>query len=367
MAPPRVPPAQKAAELARWSPEAELAKVDRLIGSSEAERRRFAAKAVGERDHGALWLVTRAYLETQQRSANTIGSYRKGVALLLEAWHGVDLLRPTRADAEAFVRRLRDPRREADPEDRAADAQRRLGKKAVKPLSPASVRQRVAAARAFYEALRWAGVTSADPFTEVALPKLAEKPVERAKAKAYTLEELEWMASVCRDWDDRLILLLGAHAGLRVSEMLALTWDDVDLRNGRLTVRAGKGGRTAMVTMSEELRRNLLARSQDVTLRTPGEPAPYVLETRSRSRVYTRLEELWDLAFAARGLPPERFTKGVHGLRHFAGVYYASQTSDLRKVRDHLRHASMSSTEVYMAAAQDTDEVKSWSLGLDEP
>ncbi|HZW27240.1 MAG TPA: tyrosine-type recombinase/integrase, partial [Trueperaceae bacterium] len=341
-------------ELARWSLEAELARVDRLIGSSEGERRRFAAKAVSERDHEGLWLVTRAYLEAQQRAANTVSSYRKGVMLLLEAWRGVDLLRPTRADAEAYVRRLRDPRREADPEDRGAEAQRRQGKRPVKPLSPATVRQRVAAARALYEALRWTGVTTADPFEEVALPKLTEKPVERAKAKAYTLEELEWMASVARDWDDRLVLLLGAHAGLRVSEMLALTWDDVDLRAGRLTVRFGKGGKTAAVTMSEELRRNLLARSQDVPPRAPGEPAPHVLETRSRSRVYTRLEELWGLAFTARGLPPERFTKGVHGLRHFAGVYYASQTHDLRKVRDHLRHASMSSTEVYMAAAKDT-------------
>ncbi len=354
-------------ELARWSLEAELARVDRLIGSSEGERRRFAAKAVSERDHEGLWLVTRAYLEAQQRAANTVSSYRKGVMLLLEAWRGVDLLRPTRADAEAYVRRLRDPRREADPEDRGAEAQRRQGKRPVKPLSPATVRQRVAAARALYEALRWTGVTTADPFEEVALPKLTEKPVERAKAKAYTLEELEWMASVARDWDDRLVLLLGAHAGLRVSEMLALTWDDVDLRAGRLTVRFGKGGKTAAVTMSEELRRNLLARSQDVPPRAPGEPAPHVLETRSRSRVYTRLEELWGLAFTARGLPPERFTKGVHGLRHFAGVYYASQTHDLRKVRDHLRHASMSSTEVYMAAAKDTDEVRGWSLGLDEP
>lgn len=351
-------------ELARWSPEAELAKVDQLIGSSEGARRRFAAKAVSERDHEALWLVTRAYLEAQQRSANTIASYRKGVLVLLEAWVGVDLLRPTRADAEAYVRRLSNPKREADPEDRHVAGQKRLGRKATRRLSPASVRQRVAAAKAFYEALRWTGVTSADPFAEVTLPKLTEKPVERAKAKAYTLEELEWMASVARDWDDRLILLLGAHAALRVSEMLELTWDDVDLRNGRLTVRLGKGGTTADVTMSEELRRNLIARRQDVPPPQAGEAAPPVLVTRSRSRVYTRVRELWDLAFESRGLDPERFTKGVHGLRHFAGMFYADQTSDLRKVRDHLRHASMSSTEIYMAAARDTDEVKDWSIGV---
>lgn len=351
--------------LAKWSPEAELARVEQLIGSSEAERKRFAAKAVGERDHESLWLLTRAFLEARQRSSNTISSYRKGVMVLLAAWEGVDLLRPTRADAEAFVRRLSNPNREADPEDLQAVAERRLGRKPVKALSPASVRQRVAAARAFYEALRWVDLTSADPLAEVTLPKLTEKPVERAKAKAYTLEELEWMAMVCRDWDDRLILLLGAHAGLRVSEMLALTWDDVNLRSGRLTVRLGKGAKTAGVTMSDELKRVLVARSQDVPPRGAGEVAPFVLGVRSSSRVYTRLQELWLLALDLRGLAPERFTKGVHGLRHFAGVHYASQTSDLRKVRDHLRHASMSSTEIYMAAAKDTDEVKAWSLGVE--
>jgi len=351
--------------LAKWSPEAELARVDQLIGSSEAERKRFAARAVGERDLESLWLLTRAYLEAQQRSANTIGSYRKGVMVLLTAWEGVDLLRPTRADAEAFVRRLSNPKREADPEDLQAVAQRRLGKRPVRALSPASVRQRVAATRAFYEALRWVDLTPADPFAEVTLPKLTEKPVERAKAKAYTLEELEMMAMVCRDWDDRFILLLGAHAGLRVSEMLALTWGDLDLRNSRLTVRLGKGGNTASVTMSDELKRVLVARSQDIPPPTPGSSPPFVLGVRSSSRVYTRLQELWFLALEKRGLAPERFTKGVHGLRHFAGMYYADQTNDLRKVRDHLRHASMSSTEIYMAAARDTDEVKGWSIGVD--
>jgi len=67
----------RATELARWAPEAELAKVDQLIGSSEAERKRFAAKAVSERDHEALWLVARAHLETRQRSPRPVESHSR--------------------------------------------------------------------------------------------------------------------------------------------------------------------------------------------------------------------------------------------------------------------------------------------------
>lgn len=86
------------------------------------------------------------------------------------------------------------------------------------------------------------GLTTVEPFADVAMPKLTNKAAQRAKVKAYTLDELEWMARVTQDWNDRVILLLGAHAGLRVSEMLDLTWGDVNLRDGKLTVVLGKGG-----------------------------------------------------------------------------------------------------------------------------
>jgi integrase/recombinase XerC len=333
-----------------------------LLTMSSEDRRLLAAKAVHERDSEALWALTEAYLTRKHASRNTVTSYRKGVRVLLEAWSGVNLLRPRREDAELYVLDLTAPNRPVDDNDRNRFEDGRSLK--FKPLSPASVRSRVSAARAFYDALRWAGVTDAKPFDDVPLPKLRSKPVERAREKAYTQEELERMARVCRDWDDRLILLLGAHAGLRVSEMLALRWEDVDLRRGRLTVRFGKGGTTATVTMSEELERNL------GTLRHgafPGaKPTGFVLESRSRSRVYERVKRLWTDAFALEGLEVPPFEKGVHGLRHHAGIAYARQTHDLRKVRDHLRHASMSSTEIYMAAAEETDEVRDWQIGLND-
>lgn len=333
-----------------------------LLTMSSEDRRLFAAQAVNERDSEALWALTEAYLTRKQASRNTFAAYRKGVMVLLEAWSGVNLLRPRREDAELYVLNLMAPDRPVDEEDRNRFEDGRSVKH--KPLSPASVRARVSAAKAFYDALRWADVTDAKPFEDISLPKLRSKPVERAREKSYTRSELARMARVCRDWDDRLILLLGAHAGLRASEMLALRWEDLDLHDGRLTVRFGKGGTTASVTMSEELLRSL--RTLRRSLFPAGRASGLVLETRSRSHLYKRVERLWTDAFAHHGeeIPP--FTKGVHGLRHHAGVTYARQTHDLRKVRDHLRHASMSSTEIYMAAAEGTSEVREWEIGFDE-
>ena len=346
-------------DLARRTPQWGLEQARSLLSMTSEERRRYVARAVAERDHEALWGITEAHLTRKNASQNTINSYRKGVMVLLEAWVGVNLLRPRREDAELYVMNLGAPDREVDP----GDLHERSTRTKHKPLSPASIRQRVSAARAFYEALRWTEVTDADPFEDIVLPRLTSKPVERARQKAYTQEELERMVRVARDWDDRLILLLGAHGGLRVSEMLALTWEDVDVREGRLTVRFGKGGKTASVTMSNELSRNL--RTLRHGLFPEGHATGFVLETRSRSGVYERVRRIWVDGFTLEGEEVPVFSKGVHGLRHFAGVTYARETQDLRKVRDHLRHATMSSTEVYMAAAEGTDEVRDWELGLD--
>ncbi|HEX7004587.1 MAG TPA: site-specific integrase [Trueperaceae bacterium] len=351
----------KSNELSR-SLTSSLERARSLLSMSSEDRRHFAARAVNERDHQALWELTEAYLTRRQVSRHTISSYRKGVMTLLDAWSGVNLLRPRREDAELYVLDLMAPDRPVDANDRNKYEDGRRLK--YKPLSPASVRSRVSAAKALYDALRWTEVTDADPFDDVTLPKLRSKAVERAREKSYTPQELAMMAKVCNDWDDRLILLLGAHGGLRASEMLALRWEDVDLHRGRLTVKFGKGGTTASVTMSEQLLENL--RKLRGALFPAGRASGFILDTRSRSSLYKRLERLWTDAFVVQGKEVPPFTKGVHGLRHHAGVAYARETSDLRKVRDHLRHASMSSTEVYMAAAEGTNEVRGWRIGFDD-
>jgi site-specific recombinase XerD len=53
--------------------------------------------------------------------------------------------------------------------------------------------------------------------------------------------------------DVRLMVLLGAYAGLRVSEIAALAGRDVHQYRGVLVVRAGKGGKDREVPLSSEL------------------------------------------------------------------------------------------------------------------
>src|SRR5690625_7151775 len=89
-----------------------------IISMSSTERRRFAVKAANERDFDDLWSLLEAFLARKQASDHTLNAYRKGLRVLLEAWQGVNLLRPSREEAELFVLDLSGPDREIDDDDR---------------------------------------------------------------------------------------------------------------------------------------------------------------------------------------------------------------------------------------------------------
>ena len=56
---------------------------------------------------------------------------------------------------------------------------------------------------------------------------------------------------------DRVLVLLGAHAGLRAGECVALRWADVNLAGRDLAIRQGKGGQARTVAMSTSLKQAL--------------------------------------------------------------------------------------------------------------
>ena len=285
-----------------------------LATMSEDELRRLAAEAARDRDVEALWALTEAHLTLHgsagsRVSRHTLDAYRRGLKDLLRAWQGENLLRPRRNAGVLWVREL---------EGR---------------LKPASVGVKLAAAKTFYAALRWSGATEAAPFADVRAA--VDKTPAWEKREAYTRTEVHWLERTCEGYT-LYIVLLGAHAGLRVSEMTALKWEAIDLGSGTLKVVAGKGGKTARVNLSSTI--------VDVLERVPlAQRTGYLLPARSRIAVYKRLESACRVAKV-------KF-KGVHALRHAAGTRLRDETGDLALVADHLRHSSLDTARGYAKAS----------------
>ncbi len=297
-------------EIVKKDREELVARAADFSAMGEDELRRYAAEAARDRDVTKLWALTEAHLTLHGVagaliSPHTLVTYRYGVTALLEAWQGENLLRPARTAGVLWVRGLE-----------------------VR-FSPGTVRSRLSGARALYAALRWSGATEATPFLDV---KPACDPTPAwAKRDAYELHEVKRL-EVYAEGSNRLIVLLGAHAGLRVSEMTALRWQDIDLANARLKVRSGKGGKAALVELSGSL---VTALGEMPQASREG----YVLPCRAQQSVYERLATLCRTARVP--------VRGVHALRHAAGTRLRAETGDLAIVADHLRHATLETARGY--------------------
>ena len=326
--------------LAAADPRDPLARAEQLHLWGEAALRRYAVEAAGQRDVERLWRLTEAHLTLHGASGvatsrHTLRAYERGVAELVALWAGESLLRPARDAGPLYVQRLRAGDRE--PVLSQAEEGRRGRRPKRGPLAPATVELRLAAARALYDALRWAGATEADPFRDVRTGRDTNREEDVAGLKVYTEVELIELLGRADEPEDRVLVLLGAHAGLRVSEMLALRWDEVDVGARELLVRAGKGNKTALVQLTPRLAFEL-EHWRRVRL-AAGDGEGHVLRLRSQYGLYRRLKALC-------GRTEVRF-KGVHALRHAAGTRLYRQTGDLGQVQDHLRHATLDMARRY--------------------
>ncbi|MGY2892739.1 tyrosine-type recombinase/integrase [Deinococcus sp. UYEF24] len=197
-------------------------------------------------------------------------------------------------------------------------------------LKPGTINSRRSAARALYRALRWAGVLQADPFGDT--PRAQDNEDRWAKREAYSKEEIERLLAVAGP-GERLLILLGAHGALRMSEMVALAWTDIDLEQRTMRI-FGKGRKLALVHLSGLLHEALS--SVSVELR-----AGLVLPWRNQKSVRVCLRHLCLMAEA------KYEKREVHGLRHSAATMLLAETNDIFVVARHMRHSSIATTEIY--------------------
>ena len=145
---------------------------------------------------------------------------------------------------------------------------------------------------------------------------------------------------------DRAILELLYGCGLRVSELVGLDTDRVDLPN--LALRAiGKGNKERRVPMGEEARERLhryITGPRTVAL-SGKKPTPAVFVS-SRGRRMSR-ESVWRLVRRWAEAAGVRHRVTPHTFRHSFATHLLEGGADLRVVQALLGHASISTTQLY--------------------
>jgi len=178
----------------------------------------------------------------------------------------------------------------------------------------ASIARKLSAIRSFFRYLMREGMLTTNPVEKLSSPKL-----DRRLPDFLTIKEVEQLIqtpdlSTPEGQRDRALLELLYASGLRVSELVSLNLEQINLDTDEIRV-VGKGSKERMVLM--------------------GKPAAEALST--------YISEVDDYAHKAG------ITKKVHPhlLRHTFATHLLDGGADLRVVQELLGHANLSSTQIY--------------------
>ncbi len=223
--------------------------------------------------------------------------------------------------------------------------------------SRSSAARKLAAIRAFGRFLRREGFVEADPAALVGTPKREERlPAHLGEAEVSRLLELpDTTQPLGRR--DRAILELFYASGLRLSELVGLDVDDVNL-SSRVVRVLGKGRKERIVPFNRSAEAALRAWLKDWEQLSHTATRALAVASRGRrkvsnplflnyqgGRLSSRSVDRLVRKYVAAG--STRFGISPHALRHSFATHLLERGADLRAIQELLGHARLSTTQRY--------------------
>jgi integrase/recombinase XerD len=208
-----------------------------------------------------------------------------------------------------------------------------------------TVTRRISAIRSFFSYLLREGKIDEDPSEEVELPK-----VSRRLPRVLSPEEIDELLEQPARFDtpialrDRAMLELAYATGLRVSELVGLKLNDLNLATGDVRC-IGKGNRERILPLSAtavQALQEYLELGRPRLARTAQEEFLFL---NRRGRSITR-QGFW-LMLRKYSEEIGLFDITPHTLRHTFATHALQRKVDLRTVQEMLGHASIATTQIY--------------------
>ncbi|GAB7532200.1 site-specific tyrosine recombinase XerD [Pseudomonas sp. 3A(2025)] len=218
---------------------------------------------------------------------------------------------------------------------------------AYKPRSTARL---ISGLRGFYRYLLREKLIAIDPTLQVDMPQLGKPlPKSLSEADVEALLAAPDLSAAIGERDRAMLEVLYA-CGLRVTELVGLTLEQVNLRQGVVRVM-GKGSKERLVPMGEEAIvwiERYLRGARDELLN--GRPSDVLFpslrgEQMTRQTFWHRIKQHAMVAGIGKSLSP-------HTLRHAFATHLLNHGADLRVVQMLLGHSDLSTTQIYTHIAR---------------
>jgi integrase/recombinase XerC len=216
-------------------------------------------------------------------------------------------------------------------------------------FSRRTLHNHVSALRAFYKYWLTQGRVTRNPFAGVPLPKLEKRLPQfltEQQMKALLTGPQQLLEAGSLDpftaWRDRLVMELLYGGGLRVSELAALDYRQLDLDHGVARV-LGKGRKERLCPLGR-VATAVVVKWRAEFARNAGPMAPVVVTAQHRRLSVRSVQRLLKRYLALAGLPLDLTP---HKLRHSYATHLLNAGADLRLVQELLGHASLNTTQIY--------------------
>jgi integrase/recombinase XerD len=215
------------------------------------------------------------------------------------------------------------------------------------PLSFATQQQRLIPLRAFFKWLARENHILSNPASELELPRVHRK-LPTHILSADDVEAVMAQTQLHGDFGlrDRAILETLYSTGIRRSELINLKLYDIDVKNGSLMVRQGKGQKDRYVPLGSRAIQWLKRYLEDIRPSIVIEPDEGYVFVHEFGEPFSknRLSDMIKKHLRAAGVDKPG---AAHLFRHAMATHMLTNGADIRFIQAILGHAQLTTTEIY--------------------
>ena len=269
-----------------------------------------------------------AYLRYEKRSSeHTVVSYQNDIVqfadFLQDINSSVDLLAVTPDKIRAWVIHL-----------------------AEEEITSRSINRKLSALRSFYHYHTRIGNISNSPMDTISAPKLSKRlPCFLEENETEKLFGPDLFSNTYQGWRDRTIIELFYATGIRISELINLTFDKVNLYDNTIKV-LGKRNKEREIPFGNTFKNCYQSYVNFYDEKFNGHTkSSYIFVTDKANKVYPKF--VYSIVRKYLDMVTAIDKRSPHVLRHTFATHLLNRGADINAIKEILGHSSLSATQVY--------------------